>query len=94
MMFNIYWNDNGHLELTGRFDASEVEHAEAEFGKIDTSTVIDMSELEYISSAGLGLLVTTYRRLVVDGNHLSLINMNSHIRNVLVLTGLDKLFNI
>ena len=93
-MLEISWTDDGHLRLAGRFDATQVAGANVEFSKIEQSTVVDFSKLDYISSAGLGVLVATYRRLNEKGENLKLINMSQHIRNVFQFSGLDRLFVI
>ena len=80
--------------LEGRFDASQVDLATAAFEKIERSTVIDFSKLTYISSAGLGVLVATYRRLHEKGENLTLRHMNQSVRNIFRLSGLDRLFKI
>ena len=93
-MLEITFTDDGHLRLEGRFDASEVDQAQAAFDKILQSTVVDFSKLTYISSAGLGVLVATYRRLSETGENLTLRNMNPSVRNVFRFSGLDRLFKM
>ena len=93
-MFEIHVNDNGLVKLTGRLDASQVERATPVFDGIDRSVTADLSQLDYISSAGLGLFVKTHKRLVASGHALQLINPTPHVRNVLHYAGLDKVFGI
>ncbi|HLX13362.1 MAG TPA: STAS domain-containing protein [Bacteroidota bacterium] len=80
--------------LTGRFDASQVEIAYTVFDRVTTSAVVDFRELEYISSAGLGVLLKTQKRLKESGNGLKLINFNRHITEIFQYSGLDKIFEI
>lgn len=63
-----------------------------EMGKFD-SLIIDFSELEYISSAGLRVLISTEKKLKPQ-NIPSLIKVNDTIKEILVISGLDKLLNI
>ena len=93
-MLEISFTDDGHLHLRGRFDASQVDRAEAAFDKIERSIVVDFSELTYISSAGLGILVATYRRLNETGENLTLRHMNQSVRNIFRFSGLDRLFKV
>lgn len=82
------------LRLQGWFDASQVEKAQTVFDKLDFSIVVNFKDLEYISSAGLGVLLKTQRRLKGKGHGLRLINMNKHISDVFRYAGFDKIFEI
>ena len=93
-MFNATNPDSGQVRLSGRFDAAQVEKARAVFDLVNDSTVVDFAELEYISSAGLGILLMTQRRLRETGKSLKLINMNKHIRDVFQYAGFDQIFEI
>ena len=85
---------HGTVYLRGRFDAAEVERARDVFDGIVESCVIDFSGLNYISSAGLGLLFATQKRLVDDGGALTLVNLNPHIREIFHIAGFDEIFEI
>ena len=63
-----------------------------EMGKFD-SLIIDFTDLEYISSAGLRVLVSTEKKLKPE-NIPSLIKVNDTIKEILVMSGFDKLLNI
>jgi anti-sigma B factor antagonist len=80
--------------LEGRFDAVQVDKAKLFFARLSGATVLDLAKLDYISSAGLGVLLATQKRLMEHGNGLKLINVNSHIRDVLHLSGFDQIFEI
>ena len=58
------------------------------------SCVVDFDGLSYISSAGLGLLFATQKRLVDGGSALTLVNLNPHIREIFHIAGFDKIFEI
>ncbi|NIR50165.1 STAS domain-containing protein [candidate division KSB1 bacterium] len=93
-MFEVKVDENGELLLNGRFDASQVEKAKKVFDAIDTSCTVNFKDLDYISSAGLGVLLGTQKRLTESGNALKLINMNKHIRDVFRYAGFDTIFDI
>jgi len=82
------------MQLIGRLDASQVEVAREAMNRINTSSVIDFGELEYISSAGLGMLLGIQKRLMETGGTLKLINMNRHIREIFRMAGFDRIFVI
>jgi anti-anti-sigma factor len=93
-MFEITRDAEGTVHLQGRFDAAQVAAAKDFFNLVDDSCVVDFSELSYISSAGLGLLFATQKRLVDRGGELTLANLNPHIREVFRIAGFDNIFTI
>jgi len=93
-MLELTRNDDGVISLQGRFDASQVEAARPVLETIAESCTLDFGELTYISSAGLGLLFATQRRLVDTGSALTLINLNPHIREIFQIAGFDNIFEI
>lgn len=93
-MFDIEVKEGKEILLAGRLDASRAKKAQDVFDSINGDCRVDFSELEYISSAGLGVLLKTYSRLQKSGNQIKLINMNKHIKEVFKLTALDKVLMI
>ena len=92
-MFEIK-NSGGRITLVGRFDASRAEAAKEVFSTVTTSADVDFSQLTYISSAGLGVLLGTQKRLAQSGHHLRLRNLNHHIREIFHIAGFDQIFEI
>jgi len=93
-MFEVSAAGENRLALVGRLDASQVGKAEAAFGGLQQSTTLDCAELQYISSAGLGAIVLTQKRLQRAGHGLALINLSPHVRNVFHYAGLDVYFDL
>ena len=93
-MFDSRVRENGEIEFLGRLDASQVEKANSALQQLTTSSTIDFSGLEYISSAGLGILLSNQKRLNSQGFGLKLVNLNKHIRDIFLMTGFDKIFKI
>ncbi len=93
-MLDIQFQSEDLVTLSGRFDASQSEHAMAVFNTIDFSCTVDFGALDYISSAGLGVLLKTQKRLGEAGHALRLVNLNDHIRDVFVYPGFDAVFAI
>jgi anti-sigma B factor antagonist len=93
-MFEARLTDKGGVALKGRLDASQTDGAKKEFEKLTGAVRVDFTELEYISSAGLGVLLATQKRLSQAGGGLTLVNMNKHIRDVFMYAGFDKIFKI
>jgi anti-sigma B factor antagonist len=84
----------GGLRLAGRLDAAQAPAAQAAFDQLQASAVIDMSGLDYISSAGLGVLLKTHKRLIAAGGGLRLVGVRTHIREIFGYAGFDQIFPI
>jgi len=93
-MFEITITEANEIILSGRFDASQVENANQVFEKINTSAVVNFQALDYISSAGLSVLLVTQKRLTEKNQQLKLVHMNNHIRDVFKYAGFDMIFEI
>ncbi len=93
-MFEIKDGGEGRVSLSGRFDASQTEKARNVLNRVNGSMVIDFGQLDYISSAGLGVLLGAQKRLGETGNGLKLVNMNQHIREIFRIAGFDRIFEI
>lgn len=93
-MFDIDYGDNGEIKCSGRLDASQCEKAQSFMDDIADSRVLDFSGLEYISSAGLGILLKTQKRLAESGAALKITNVNNHIYDVFRYSGFNAIFDI
>lgn len=93
-MFEIRLEDDGRIAVSGRLDAAQCAKAQAFLDNIEKPRIVDMSALDYISSAGLGVLLRTQKRLMGSGSGLKLINVNSHIGDIFRYSGFDQIFEI
>lgn len=93
-MFDIKLGDEGRILLSGRLDASRVDSVRTVLGAVTESCTLDFSELEYISSLGLGVLLEAQKRLNEAGHGLIITNLSVHIRDLFKLAGFDLIFEI
>jgi len=93
-MFDIKVTPEQEIRLVGRFDASQKEKAMEVFSTIHQTSTVDFQDLEYISSAGLSVLLATQKRLKNHGNQLILKSLNQHIREIFRYAGFDLIFEI
>lgn len=93
-MLEIITGENREIVLIGRFDAAQAEHAKTVFLALDEGRVVDFARLEYISSAGLGVLLAAQKRLSDRGQSLRLVNVNPHIRDIFRFSGFDQIFEM
>lgn len=56
--------------------------------------LIDFANVDHLSSAALGMLININSRVKAKNGYLRLANIKSSIREVFVITKLDKLFKI
>ena len=93
-MLEIWRDTNGTVNLKGRMDASQVATAEGILDAVDGTCDVDFSGLDYISSAGLKVLLATQQRLWESGGEICLTGMSPHVRMVFELAGFDSVFKI
>lgn len=93
-MFEIDYGDNGEVIYSGRLDASQCAKAQSFMDEIADTRTLDFSRLEYISSAGLGILLKTQKRLAASGAALKITNVNNHIYDVFRYSGFNAIFDI
>ena len=93
-MLEIRAQDGGAVALTGRLDAAESDRALAELQKMRGPLTLECAGLEYISSAGISVIMQLYKRLLAEGSTLRITGMTPRVRNVFVYAGLDKMLGI
>ena len=89
--------DNGCLTLKveGRLDTNTSPELESEL-KLDgvNEIVFDFFGLEYISSAGLRILMAAQKAMMACGGKMSVSNPNAVVKGVFDITGMNSVFNI
>jgi len=93
-MFDIEFGANGDVLCSGRLDAAQCEKAQSFMDGISGASVLDFDGLEYISSAGLGILLKTQKRLSESGAALKIINVNNRIHDVFHFSSCHSIFEI
>jgi anti-sigma B factor antagonist len=93
-MLDISVGAKDEIILTGRFDAAQAEKARIIFLALSERTTVDFAKLDYISSAGLGVLLAAQKKLSEQGKGLRLINVSGHIRDIFHFSGFDQIFEI
>jgi anti-anti-sigma factor len=93
-MFAIDQDAVGAVVASGRLDAAEAPKAQAFLDGVSGTVTLDLAALDYISSAGLGVLLKTQKRLMTGGGRLRLVGLSPHLRDIFVYSGFDRLFEI
>ena len=81
------------MELAGWLDTQTAPELEAAIGALNgtAALILDLKELEYISSAGLRQLVVAHKKM---NGELTLRNVSTEIMDILRMAGFDKRLHI
>jgi anti-anti-sigma factor len=86
------------LALSGKLDATSAKTFEDKIlGVIDSGAqrlVVDLSQLEYVSSSGLRVFVLAAKRLQGTNGKMSLCGLQDHVRQVFDLAGFSSILSI
>ena len=80
------------LEISGRMDSKTAPNAEkiiSELSEDIKELVFDMSGVEYISSAGIGVLVGAYRKMISNKGTMRIENADETVSEVFEIAGLS-----
>lgn len=91
-------NNLNVIAVSGRLDSNTSPDLETFIGSLeDTSCsgiILDMTELDYISSAGLRVILNTSKSLKRNAKSFSLCKVQDHIREVFEISGFDMFIDI
>ena len=86
------------VTLGGELDVftagAEVRELLEECAESARHVVLDMSQVTFIDSAGIGLLVKTHRRLADIERRLVMLRPHPSVRRIIELTGLDQVLAV
>lgn len=86
------------IELSGYLDAHTVNMFENRLGEIleagEKHVVLDLRGLNYISSAGIGALMSLTQQLRKNRGDLVLLRPNKKVYKILDLLGFTRIFNV
>ena len=93
-MLAIDYGAEGSVVIAGRLDAAQCPAAQSFLDGVQGTVTLACGGLEYISSAGLGVLLKTQKRLVSAGGKLRLTGVNRHLQDIFLYSGFDQIFEI
>lgn len=83
------------FSLAGEIDISNADgfKTKLEDAMADTKQdiTVDLSELNYIDSTGLGVIIGIYSVIKKDGYSIKVLNPRDNVRKLLAISGLDKI---
>lgn len=97
MVINIEQNNKQVIiKIEGRLDTMTAPQLEKEINSLPAETtdlVLDMEKLEYISSAGLRIVLSAHKKMSAVGT-LKLISVNETVMEVFEITGFADILTI
>ena len=85
------------MSVEGRIDTITSQELDkeinSEIGNFESLT-LDFADLEYISSAGLRVLIATQKKLKASDIPLVIKNINDAVREIFRMSGFDKILKI
>lgn len=85
------------LSFTGRLDtttAPQAENTAMEAVSVSKDITFDFTNLEYLSSAGLRVILAVHKKMVAKGGTFTVSNVNEIIMKVFKITGFVGIINI
>ncbi|HIF9437841.1 TPA: STAS domain-containing protein [Photobacterium damselae] len=80
--------------LTKDFDAQSARQLEMAFSELSLcdshELILDMTQVTFIDSCGVGAIVFLYKRLKARQRNLKLLNVNGQVRELLLMLRIDK----
>ena len=84
------------LEITGRLDTTTAPNLESVVNEISEGAkelIFDMSGVEYISSAGIRVLIGAYKKINFNQGIMRIEKANDMVHEVFEMTGLSELLD-
>lgn len=87
------------MRLRGDVDVATVAEARAAFdeatsGHPDDDVFVDLTDVSFVDSTGLGMFIGWHKATMAAGRHLRLECVPSRVARMLRLTGLDQILDV
>ena len=83
------------FSLVGEVDISNAHYfrkqLETALNECRQNITIDLAELNYIDSTGLGVIIGVYGSIKKDGLYIKVLNPKENVKKLLIISGLDKI---
>ena len=90
-------NETSVVVIEGRVDtvtSPDLESAVKPLINMGASVVFECEKLEYISSAGLRVVLATHKQLTACAGKFAIRHLNREVKSVFDITGFSKILNI
>ena len=86
------------VEFTGNLDTNTAPEAENQINNLLASgaakIVVNFENLNYISSAGLRVLLATAKKMMTTGGNLKICSLNSTVQEVFDISGFNTILSV
>lgn len=85
------------VRIVGRLDtvtSPELDQAVKPLIELGATVVFDCEQMDYVSSSGLRVVLSTHKQLAAVGGRFIVCNLNNEVRSVFDLTGFSRLLTI
>jgi len=84
------------VSIRGNLDTGTAGEAQQRLGALggNARIVVDFSGVDYISSAGLRVLLATAKKLKKEGGAMRICNPNEMVREVFAISGFGTIFDV
>jgi len=83
------------FSLVGEVDISNAHYfrkqLETALAEVKQNITIDLADLNYIDSTGLGVIIGVYGSVKKEGYSIKVLNPKDNVKKLLVISGLDKI---
>ena len=91
---NNFWD----ISLEGELDVSTADKLKEHLHTLVTKEIVDMkinlTNLDYIDSTGLGVMIGVLKELKISDKEIYIIDPKSNVKKIFTITGLDKIFKV
>lgn len=91
---NNFWD----ISLEGELDISTADKLKEHLHALVTKEIVDMkinlTNLDYIDSTGLGVMIGVLKKLKISDKEIYIIDPKINVKKIFTITGLDKIFKV
>ncbi len=91
---NNFWE----IHLEGELDVSSADKLKEYLHNLADEKILDMKinleNLDYIDSTGLGVMIGVLKKLKIDNKEIYILNPKNNVKKIFTITGLDKIFKM
>lgn len=91
---NNFWD----ISLEGELDVSTADKLKEHLHSLVEKEIVDMkinlTNLDYIDSTGLGVMIGVLKKLKISDKEIYILEPKSNVKKIFTITGLDKIFKV